>query len=175
MRLYKILWVFLLIFSCKETARDTFNATIEKSKINQNIDNWHLAAAKADYDTYFGLMTQDGIFIGTDATENWNNTEFRAFSKPYFDKGKAWNFTSLERHVYFSSNNKTAWFDELLQTQMGVCRGSGVMEIEGNSWKIAHYVLSLTIPNDMVKEVVDKKSDVDSLLIDKLKSNHLGF
>ena len=88
MRLYRILWVLLLVFSCKESSQDTFNASTEKSKINQNIDNWHLAAAKADYDTYFGLMTLDGVFIGTDATENWNNTDFRAFSKPYFDKEK---------------------------------------------------------------------------------------
>lgn len=169
MRINKILWVFLLVFSCKETSNDTFNARTEKRNINQNIDNWHLAAAKADFDTYFGLMTQDGVFIGTDATENWNNTDFRAFSKPYFDKGKAWSFTPLERHIYFSSDYKTAWFDELLQTQMGVCRGSGVLEIEDNSWKIAHYVLSLTIPNDMVKDLVMQKKDVDSLLVVKLK------
>jgi hypothetical protein len=24
----------------------------------------------------------------------------QAFAKPYFDKGKAWNFTALERHIF---------------------------------------------------------------------------
>jgi hypothetical protein len=34
-------------------------------------------------------------FIGTDATENWNKTQFQAFAKPFFDRGKAWNLRQL--------------------------------------------------------------------------------
>ena len=45
----------------------------EKQKINEVLDNWHLAAAHADFDAYFGLMTKDAVFIGTDAMENWQN------------------------------------------------------------------------------------------------------
>jgi hypothetical protein len=41
--------------------------------------------------------------------------------------GKAWNFTVLERHIYFDQSKK-AWFDELLNTQMKICRGSGFGE-----------------------------------------------
>jgi hypothetical protein len=69
-------------------------------------------------------MTEDAVFIGTDATENWGKPAFQEFAKPYFDKGKAWNFTVLERHIYFDQSKK-AWFDELLNTQMKICRGSG--------------------------------------------------
>jgi hypothetical protein len=29
-------------------------------------------------------MTADAIFIGTDATENWNKMQFQAFAKPFF-------------------------------------------------------------------------------------------
>jgi hypothetical protein len=34
-----------------------------------------------------------------------------------FDQGKAWNFTAMERHIYVDKSGKTAWFDELLNTQ----------------------------------------------------------
>lgn len=170
MKFANIFFILMVsLVSCKQEDKPVFDFESERIKINQNIDTWHQAAANADFDAYFGLMTNDAVFIGTDATENWNNANFKIFCKPYFDAGKAWSFTNLERHIYFSEDNKTAWFDELLQTQMGVCRGSGVLEIEDDSWKIAHYVLSLTIPNDMVKDVVRQKKDVDSLLVVKLK------
>jgi hypothetical protein len=72
--------------------------------------------------TYFDKMTEDAVFIGTDATENWGKPDFQEFAKPYFDKGKAWNFTVLERHIYFDQSKKTAWFDELLNTQKNMPR-----------------------------------------------------
>ncbi len=112
--------------------------------------------------------TLRNFFIGTDATENWQNKEFKNFSKPYFDKGKAWSFTSLQRNIYFSDDSKLAWFDELLNTQMGICRGSGIMKVEDNQWKVSHYVLSITIPNDQVKQTVEIKKEFDSLFISKL-------
>ncbi len=139
-----------------------------KQKITGVLENWHKAAAEADFETYFELMSEDGIFIGTDATENWQNAAFRDFAKPYFDNGKAWNFTTLERNIYPSETGKTAWFDELLNTQMGICRGSGVLEYEEGNWKIKHYVLSVTVPNEDINEVVAAKKERDSILISKL-------
>lgn len=141
----------------------------DKEKINMMLDSWHKAAAEAKYDDYFNLMTEDAIFIGTDATENWNKTEFQAFAKPYFDKGKAWNFTALERHIYFDKSGKTAWFDELLNTQMKICRGSGVLVKIGKDWKIKHYVLSMTVPNDNVNEVVKIKAPIEDALLINLQ------
>ncbi len=94
-----------------------------KSAVNKALDQWHLAASKADFKTYFDLMDEHSIFIGTDATERWNKPQFMEYAKPHFDKGKAWSFTSLERNVTFSSDGKTAWIDELLSTQMKLCRG----------------------------------------------------
>ncbi|MGH2666625.1 nuclear transport factor 2 family protein [Flavobacterium sp.] len=141
----------------------------ETDNINKVLDTWHKAAAEAQFDTYFNLMSDESIFIGTDATENWNKAAFMAFAKPYFDKGKAWNFTALERHIYFDATGKTAWFDELLNTQMKICRGSGVMIKEGTQWKIKHYVLSMTIPNDNSDAVIKVKAPIEDLLIQKLK------
>ena len=76
----------------------------EKEKIQQQLNNWHQAAAAANFDDYFGLMTENSVFIGTDASENWNFSEFKEFSKPYFDKGQAWDFTPLERNIYIERN-----------------------------------------------------------------------
>lgn len=140
-----------------------------KIQINSVLDNWHKAAANANFNNYFNAMTDDAIFIGTDATENWNKTDFQTFAKPHFDKGKAWNFTSLERHIYFSNDRKLAWFDELLNTQMKICRGSGVLVKVGKTWKIKHYVLSMTIPNDTTNEVIKIKAPIEDALISNLK------
>ena len=113
-------------------------------------------------------MSNDAVFIGTDATENWNKEEFKEYAKPHFDKGKAWNFKPLDRHIYFSTDKKTAWFDELLDTQMKICRGSGVLVKVKNEWKIAHYVLSMTIQNELSNEVVRLKMTSDDLILEQL-------
>ncbi|WP_397364329.1 nuclear transport factor 2 family protein [Olleya sp. R77988] len=159
---------FLVVFSCKEKEQKTDVASIKK-EVNINIDNWHKAAANANFEDYFNLMTKDGVFIGTDATENWQIDNFKDFSKPYFDKGKAWSFKALERNIYVSENQKIVWFDELLDTQMELCRGSGVLQHTNEGWKVKHYVLSIAIPNDNVKEVVSLKKKTDSILKLKMK------
>ena len=171
------LLILILTYSCNNpsaknenpTTENTASKTVSKKEINKVLEDWHAAAAQANFDDYFGLMADDGIFIGTDATENWRNNEFKEYAKPYFDKGKAWNFTSLERNIYISESGKNAWFDELLETQMGICRGSGVLEKTQNSWKIKHYVLSIAIPNENVDEIIQIKKEFDSSLISKLR------
>jgi len=145
--------------------------TSDEQKINKVLDNWHLAAANADFEAYFGNMTKEGVFLGTDAMENWQNTDFREFSKPYFDKGKAWNFTTVQRNVYLDDSGNLAWFDELLDTQMKICRGSGVLKKENGQWKIAHYVLSIAVPNEYVDELVQIKEEKDNAILEELKKN----
>lgn len=142
---------------------------VYKDSINNVLEQWHSAAAEADFEQYFDLMTQDGVFIGTDATENWQNEDFREYSKPHFDNGKAWSFSTLERNIYTGGEGNIAWFDELLDTQMGICRGSGVLVKTNDGWKIRHYVLSIAIPNENVSEVTELKKDFDQELISKLK------
>lgn len=152
----------------------TFVALGQKGKtdtdaVNQLLDGWHKAAAEANSENYFNALTEDAIFIGTDATENWNKTAFKAFAKPYFDKGKAWDFKPLQRHVFFSKDKKIAWFDEVLDTWMKICRGSGVLVKVGKEWKIQHYVLSATIPNENIDEVVKIKTPIEEAQIKKLQ------
>ncbi len=162
--------VTLLLFSSFTSYTNSENK--EQEQITIVLDNWHKAAADANAKLYFGALTDDAVFIGTDATENWNKKEFEAFAKPFFDKGKAWDFKPLERHVYLSKDQKTAWFDELLDTWMKVCRGSGVMVKVGNEWKIQHYVLSMTVPNDNTNEVIKIKASIEDAFVQKLKKGN---
>ena len=168
MRKVVIVVIGLVLFGCKSSQpKNNLNV---KAEINLILDDWHKAAGQANFNAYFDVLTEDAIYIGTDPTENWNKPAFIKFAKPYFDRGKAWNFTALERNIYFSSDKKIVWFDELLNTQMKICRGSGVLVDEGNGkWKIKHYVLSMTIPNDNTDEVVKIKSLIEDKEIEKLK------
>ena len=168
MRKIVIVVIGIVLFGCKSVQPKSSENV--KSEINLALNNWHKAAAEANFNNYFNAMTDDAIYIGTDATENWNKQEFINFAKPYFDRGRAWNFTALERNIYFSSDKKTVWFDELLNTQMKICRGSGVLVMdEKGNWKIKHYVLSMTIPNDNTNEVVKIKALIEDKEIEKLK------
>jgi hypothetical protein len=153
----KISLVFLFfcafLFSCTKPL-----PSVNENDIANVLDKWHLAASNADFDTYFGLMTDSSIFMGTDATEYWNKEQFMAFSKPYFEKGKAWSFKATVRHIYSSPENPTlVWFDEELDTpNLGPSRGTGVLQKVGNEWKIAHYNLTVPIPNDLVDDFVKR-------------------
>lgn len=150
------------------TCSFSFAQQKDNSDIDNTLEKWHKAAAEANFDTYFGLMTSNSIFIGTDPTENWSYDDFKVFAKPYFDKGKAWSFTTLERNIFTEEKNQIAWFDELLDTQMGICRGSGIVEKTSEGWKIRHYVLSIAIPNENVKEITALKKTFDTNLMSVL-------
>jgi len=127
-----------------------------KTNLNKFLDEWHAAAARADMQAYFEKIDEDGIYIGTDATENWTKQAFYEWSKPYFDKGKAWTFVAKERNIYFTEDATVAWFDEKLEASYGMLRGSGVLRQKNGEWMIMHYVLSLPVPNEKFNEVLNK-------------------
>lgn len=135
----------------------------DKNEINNFLDQWHRAAAEADANIYFGSMADSSIYIGTDATERWTKQAFWEFSKPYFDKGKAWNFKPYDRQLHVDQSGNVTWFSELLDTWMGVCRGSGIVEKINGQWKIRQYHLSVTVPNDNMPEFLElMKLDSDN-------------
>ena len=133
-----------------DTRRKNNCKTREESEINELMDRWHRAAAVADEDVFFGSMTADGVYIGTDASERWTRDEMRVWSKKYFDGDAAWDFKPLSRNIQFSEDRSMAWFDELLDTWMGTCRSSGVITNTDDGWKIKHYHLSIAVPNERV-------------------------
>ncbi len=165
-----ILSLFLsIVISCDKKKESTpKNNSLVRENVNSFLDEWHLAAAEANYENYFNKMDSISVFIGTDATENWQKSEFENFSKPYFDKGKAWSFKAIERNLYTNDDQSFIWFDELLSTWMGLCRGSGVVEQKNGKFSIKHYVLSITVPNDDVQQLIQIKKETDSILTQKI-------
>ena len=162
--------LFLSIFACFSCVNPKTVQTDKealKKEVNTLIVNWHKAASDANFSNYFGAMDSTAVYIGTAAEEIWTKEAFANFSKPYFDKGKAWSFTTLERNIYINETANTVWFDELIATWMGTCRGSGVLEKSGDSWKIKQYVLSVAIPNDDIQAVIDIKKNNDALFLEK--------
>lgn len=160
-----IAFIVLFFAACNNNRPNTAN---DEKQIAAMLDSFNAAAAKADYNKYFNYYTDDAIFTGTDATERWNKKAFMAWAKPIFDKGRAWDFTALERHIYFDKTGSLAWFDELLNTQMKICRGSGVLVKQGDDWKVQQYILSTTIPNEQLDSIVKIKTPLEDAIIKKL-------
>jgi ketosteroid isomerase-like protein len=141
---------------CTPVAEESPQATI-----GAFADAWHQAAADADSTTFFDAMTEDAVYIGTDAGEHWTKEEFLAFAAPYFARGKAWSFKATERHIFYDENAQTAYWDELLDTWMGPCRGTAVLRrrADNKGWQIAHYTLSVTVPNDKIQGFIELTKD----------------
>jgi ketosteroid isomerase-like protein len=117
------------------------------------LDDWHRAASVADGARYLGHMSDDAVFLGTDASERWTLPAFRAFCEPYFAKGTGWTYEPRERHVRV--DGELAWFDERLWNEKyGECRGTGVLRRERGEWKIVHYSLTFPVPNELAGDVV---------------------
>lgn len=133
-----------------------------REDIARLLDAWHHAAAVADEDVFFGSMAGNAVYLGTDPSERWDKESFEAWSKPYFDRDTAWAFTPFDRRIYVSSDGFYAWFDEYLDTWMGTCSGSGVLRQYADGWKITHYHLAVTVPNDKIHDfiaLVDNPAD----------------
>jgi len=152
----------------KEITAALSDTAVAKRQIVSMLDSFNTAAARADFSGYFNYFADNATFLGTDATEHWDKQSFMVWSKPFFDRKRTWNFTSIDRHIYFGSNDDIAWFDELLNTQMKICRGSGVVIRQNNQWRVLQYVLSMTIPNSQADTVTKLKAVIEDPLIRKL-------
>lgn len=145
---------FLLLFTVSCASLPSTHSEPEAA-IARVLDSWHHAAAVADENVYFDLMAPDAVFLGTDATERWTKSEFIAWSARYFARESAWRFDPIERHVTVAPGGESAWFDErLMSASYGECRGSGALTRTTAGWKIAHYNLTIPIPNEIANEVV---------------------
>lgn len=128
-----------------------------ETDVDAVIDRMHQAASRADGSDYFAQFTTEARFIGTDATERWSLTAFRAYAEPYFAKGQGWTYVPRERTVTIAPIDCrcVAWFDETLDNaSYGQVRGSGVLRLTDDGWKIEQYVLSFAVPNDRADAVV---------------------
>jgi hypothetical protein len=142
-------WLFVM---CPSMAADPLPMAQgqEIESIADVLDSFHASAAIADWLTYFGLMSDDAVFIGTDAAERWSKSEFQT----YASKTKGWIYSLRTRNVNLTPSGDSAWFDEILASaNYGTSRGTGVLIRTDAGWKISQYSLSFPIPNPLAARI----------------------
>jgi hypothetical protein len=142
----------LLLIFASPFAHSAVDDADYKRQIGVFLDQWHDDAAHSR-PSYFDKIAVDGIYIGTDKTERWTREEFIVWAKKYFATPSAWTLTPVSRHIYVSADKRFIWFDEQLNTGMGLCQASGVIQNTPRGFKIEHYQLSVAIPNDLVDQI----------------------
>jgi len=145
----------LISFTAVYAQSETRSKEQKIRSINRVLDSWHERASVADT-TYFEMFAENAMYLGTDAKEIWTTQEFENLYKSYFVRGHAWNFKKKDRNVYLGDYGHYAWVDETLDTWMGLCRGTAVMEKnKSGQWRIKHYSLTLLVPNAVIKDYVN--------------------
>lgn len=126
-----------------------------RAEAGRVLDDWHDAAAVGDRNRYVDHFSPDAVFLGTDATERWDLATFTAYVDEHFRPGAGWAYTPSDRHVILGPDEKIAWFDEkLTSNKYGELRGTGALRRDGDTWRIAHYSMTFTVPNDVGSQVV---------------------
>ena len=143
-------------------SEDIFQAEDQLLVIDALLDGLHRDAHQGNFKTYFGRYSSNAVFLGTDKTERWTIEEFKVYAKPAFEDGHGWTYEVIERN--WEGHGKTRWFDEiLLNEKLGHCRGTGVVKLINGEWKIAHYALTMLIPNAIAAEVGLQAQEIDRL------------
>ena len=138
-----ILVSFLIAFNVKAD---------DRSEINMLLDGLHKDAHKGNFEAYFDRYSSDAVFLGTDKTERWTIEEFKTYAKPAFADGHGWTYTVIERN--WEGDGDIRWFDEILfNEKLGHCRGTGIVHLTRGEWKIAHYALTMLVPNSIAADV----------------------
>ena len=140
-----------------------FNISADDQRVSLDalLDGLHRDAHEGNFDSYFNRYSSDAIFLGTDKTERWDIEEFKLHAMPAFKDGHGWSYTVIERN--WEGGGDVRWFDEILfNEKLGNCRGTGVIELINNEWKIAHYALTMLVPNSIAADVGSQTQKVDS-------------
>lgn len=135
-------------------------------EVSAVLTDFHDAAAKADFDRYFGHFAPNAVFFGTDPNERWSLGQFKEYAAPHFDGESAWEYTCTKRTIQTTPERVIAWFDERLSNEKyGVCRGTGALRKIGGKWRIVQYNLSIPIPNDIAPGVVELIRETDTIVV----------
>ncbi len=147
----KIIPIIFLIFSYSGSAQE---------KLDALLDGLHQDAHEGNFETYFARYSSDAIFLGTDKAERWTIEEFKDYAMPAFEDGHGWTYAVIERN--WEGDGNTRWFDEiLLNEKLGHCRGTGVVQLIKGEWKIAHYALTMLVPNAIAEDVGSQTQEAD--------------
>jgi len=160
----KYLLIHLFVFSSNlfalQPIKDVVTSDDQSVAIDALLDGLHQDAREGNFQTYFARYSSDAVFLGTDKTERWTIEEFKAYAKPAFADGHGWTYTVVKRNWEGSGN--TRWFDEILfNKKLGHCRGTGVVQLINGEWKIAHYALTMLVPNAIAADIGSKTQEAD--------------
>ena len=153
-----LLLLALAAIPASAVAQSTPDAPTAEAQVASVLDQMNAATTAADGPAYFALFTPEARFVGTDASEHWTLPQFRAYVEPYFAQGRGWSYPATERTITIApiECRCIAWFEEkLINSSYGETRGSGVMRLTDDGWKVEQYVLSFVVPNDRAREVVE--------------------
>ena len=129
-----------------------FQTSWAEEKLDILIDGLHQDAHEGNFKSYFERYSPGAIFLGTDKTERWTVEEFKEYAKPAFADGHGWTYKVVERN--WEGEGNIRWFDEILfNEKLGHCRGTGVAKLINDEWKIAHYALTMLVPNSIAADV----------------------
>lgn len=135
----------------------------QRAAIDALIDGLHQDAHEGNFQTYFDRYTPDAVFLGTDKSERWTIDQFKVYAEPAFEDGHGWTYSVKKRN--WEGEGTTRWFDEvLLNEKLGHCRGTGVVEFIDGEWKIAHYALTMLVPNDIAAEIGAQTQRADGIV-----------
>lgn len=154
--IFAVLAMTVVGFQSAPEAQRTMPEPSDVVAIAEVLTQLNDTASRADGAAYFDLFTPNARFIGTDVTERWSISEFKAYANPIFDAGRGWTYQPRDRLITITDNGCRciAWFDEILENATyGTTRGSGVLTKTDNGWKIEQYVLSFTVPNEVATDV----------------------
>ena len=160
----KYLLIPLFIFSSNLFAlppiKDVLTTEDHSVAIDALLDGLHQDAHEGNFQTYFARYTSNAVFLGTDKTERWTIEEFKAYAEPAFADGHGWTYSVVERN--WEGGGNTHWFDEILfNEKLGHCRGTGVVQLINGEWKIAHYALTMLVPNSIAADIGSKTQEAD--------------
>ena len=134
----------------------------QRAAIDALIDGLHQDAHEGNFHTYFDRYTPDAVFLGTDKSERWTIDQFKVYAEPAFEDGHGWTYSVKERN--WEGEGSTRGFDEvLLNEKLGHCRGTGVVELIDGEWKIAHYALTMLVPNEIAADVGAQTQRADGI------------
>ena len=149
---------FVFLISCSPKTAPMLDDQL--TEIDALLDGLHQDAHEGNYEAYFDHYSPEAVFLGTDKTERWSLEEFKTYAEPAFEDGHGWTYEVIDRN--WEGDGEIRWFDEiLLNKKLGHCRGTGVVLKINGEWKIAHYALTMLVPNSIAAEVGSQTKKAD--------------
>ena len=112
------------------------------------LDALHKAGADANSAAFEALLAPDVVFLGVEGAARLEGQSARDFFSEHLMQGNAWAYRSMEKETRQSTDGSVAWFDETLQhDQLGRGRGTGVLILSSEGWKLAQYNLIVPLPS----------------------------